>query len=89
MTTGAVVHTTYSITVPEIGAPTADGYRSAAFDFKVEASTDYDSWTEPVTLVANPDDLPPPPPGFRFITFRQQAASDERTFFRTIVTGNG
>ena len=62
------------------------GYSSAAFSYQVEASTDYESWDEPIILIPTPSGLPTPPAGYKFITFRQQAASDERTFFRTTVT---
>ena len=81
-------YTAYSIPVQIVGTTTPDGFRSAAFTYKVEASLNMETWDEPVTLMANPTNLPAPPPGYDFITFRLAAPSLQRTFFRTTVTEN-
>ncbi|MGI9239642.1 MAG: hypothetical protein ACR2RV_02510, partial [Verrucomicrobiales bacterium] len=65
--------------------PTADGYTSSLFSYRVEASNDLRSWELPVMLIANPAQLPDAPAGYRYVTFRLQSPALGRTFFRTTV----
>jgi len=84
---GGEIAAAYSIPVQTTGEPIANGFRSVAFTYTVQASTNMEQWTEPITLIDNPVTLPDPPAGYRFITFRADA-NGMRTFFRTTVNEN-
>ena len=85
---GGQTYPVYSIPVQSLGATTADGFVTAAFTYRIEASTDLVNWEEAIVETANPSDLPAAPAGYQFITFRSVAPSAGQTFFRTTVIEN-
>lgn len=85
---GGQIYSAYSVPVQVVGTPISEGFLSAAFTYRVESTSDLETWDEPVEVVANPSTLPPPPAGYKFITFRSSGVEGQRTFFRTTVIEN-
>jgi hypothetical protein len=88
VTAGTASYPVYSIPVLDIGTATTDGFLSAAFTYQIEASINLDDWEQPIIPTENPSNLPAPPEGYQFLSFRLQAPPGQRTFFRTTVIEN-
>jgi hypothetical protein len=64
----------------------ATGYATHKLRYRPRASTDLVTWDIPVTLIENGDELPPPPLGFKYRSYRLQASDQERAFFRVDIS---
>ena len=59
-----------SFPVEVFGETGRDGYLSAAFAYLPEFSTDLENWTAGMVPIDNPEGLPEPAGGYRFVSFR-------------------
>jgi len=77
-----------SFPVETLGETTGQGYRSAAFEYLPQFSTDLEGWRAGLVPVENPADLPAPAGGYRFVSFRMPEPG-QVGFFRILVRTTG
>lgn len=61
-------------------------YRAAGLVYTFQGSTDLTNWDEGVTFIPNPTNVPNPPSGYHYVTFRLAESGLSRGFLRVEVT---
>ena len=59
-----------------------NSYRAAGLIYTFQGSNDLTDWSQDVTFIANPDGIPSPPSGYRYLTFRLADSTQEQGFLR-------